>query len=377
VLAGSDFSFAGSVQTANGGVFHITNSGSLTFASAMALNIDGAIIQDGSGNVSGGGTWTTNNQSIHFASPLTLTGNLSVNSGTGDAIFDNQISGAYNFTVEAGNVFLNGIGTAGTGIGAMNITAIGSVHLLGSLYHALSQTYAAGSQIDFEAGVPVSVINDGGTLAFNEGTIQLSAGTDLEINTHGGAFNFVSLQGTGVENVSIDTGIGTTLLGSVDSLNNLTVSAGSILFNGAISIQEGSWTSLTSILNSTGPVLISLAHNGTFLAYEGNVGSLANPIQVNSLGLIYAGASTQFNSLAAFTGSTSDNTIHALSSSPPCKIVFNGNVIKNCEQPIPPVPPVPHRIPRISCFYCEIIRSGDLIIKYGIAGAGIDRKISC
>jgi len=83
VLAGSDFSFAGSVQTANGGVFHITNSGSLTFASAMALNIDGAIIQDGSGNVSGGGTWTTNNQSIHFASPLTLTGNLSVNSGTG------------------------------------------------------------------------------------------------------------------------------------------------------------------------------------------------------------------------------------------------------------------------------------------------------
>jgi hypothetical protein len=70
---------------------------------------------------------------------------------------------------------------------------------------------------------------------------------------------------------------------------------------------------------------------------------LSSPILVNSSNQIFAGAFGEFNpSLADFNGISFDNTIHEIPSNPPCKIIFNGVLIKDCTHPIPPpVPPAP------------------------------------
>ncbi len=63
----------------------------------------------------------------------------------------------------------------------------------------------------------------------------------------------------------------------------------------------------------------------------GNVGTLSSPILVNCDDQIYAGAYGHSPSLADFNGSTIDNTINEITSNPPCIIIFNGVVIKNCQ----------------------------------------------
>lgn len=57
---------------------------------------------------------------------------------------------------------------------------------------------------------------------------------------------------------------------------------------------------------------------------------------------IFAGADGRPDSLADFDGTSVDNTVHEIPSNPPCEIIFNNVIIKNCTiPPVPPVPPTP------------------------------------
>ncbi|MHC4205658.1 MAG: two-partner secretion domain-containing protein, partial [Planctomycetota bacterium] len=71
------------VTTTTGGAVNIANSGVLTVASGANMNLDGAFDQDGVGAVSTAGNITTTADDIKFDTEVTLTGDVSLNTGAG------------------------------------------------------------------------------------------------------------------------------------------------------------------------------------------------------------------------------------------------------------------------------------------------------
>jgi hypothetical protein len=371
-MTGAAFTILGNATTLAGGPFTITNSGQLIFASNFNFSLGGPFLQNGSGDVSGGGTLTTNNQPIEFQTPLTLTGNLSLNSGsTGAAVTLSSVQGAFDLTIAAGvgnvlcnqvigdvialrnftvssayNIQLSGIGTAATGVtGILNLIASHDIIMTNTLYSANTQIYSAGHEVRFYNGIQTNLTSFGGPIIFTSGLIRLGIANDLQMITNNGNFSFVSLLGTNFENIIVSTGTGTAALGIIASLgtiNNLFVNAGKITISGFIDPVNTNFVSLTDIMNTAGPNLITCLNTPSFNALGGDVGSLTSPLLVQSSNQIFAGADGHANSLADFDGTSFDNTVHPIPSNPPCQIIFNGVVIKNCTlPPIPPTPPTP------------------------------------
>ena len=187
----------------------------------------------------------------------------------------------------------------------------------------------------------------GGQLTTNGNLISFSGPITLTgnfaVNSNGGGFIFTEMQGTSLEDLTVTAGSGAVSLGSISNsstIGGVAVTGSSIELNGAISANSISLISDSSIFNGGTPFEVSSPNNVFFNALGGDVGSLLSPIYVNTLGTITAGAGEGY-SLADFTGSSSDNTVHAYPSNPPCVIYFNGVKIKDCGAPPPPPPPGP------------------------------------
>jgi hypothetical protein len=211
-----------------------------------------------------------------------------------------------------------------------------------ALYAAHAQYYSSGADLDFINPGTVTLLTNGGDITFASSTTHLNSGTNLSIQTNGGEFSFNTIHGTDFENLTIDTGSGLALMGAlsnVGSINTVTVTAGSIVLNGILDLVNLSLTATNSILNASSPVEITASNNTFFNSIHGNVGTVASPIFVTTTGEITAGATA--TGLAAFEGSSSDNTVHAYSSNPPCIIYFNGVKIKDCGISPPPSPSNP------------------------------------
>jgi hypothetical protein len=105
--------------------------------------------------------------------------------------------------------------------------------------------------------------------------------------------------------------------------------------------------------------LITTTGSASFNALNGNVGMLANPINVvTPTSQIFAGAGPQtVATRAVFIGVASDNTVHAIPSNPPCIIDFNGVEIKTCIPVVPPRPTVNVPSPGLGLFYVQGIYS--------------------
>ena len=101
---GAAVSFNGNVTTTGTGPVAIVNSGLLTIPSGVTFNLDGSFTQTGSGNVSFGGTVNTSNDNISFLSPISLTANATLNSGSGATIsIGSTVDGSFGFTIGAGS----------------------------------------------------------------------------------------------------------------------------------------------------------------------------------------------------------------------------------------------------------------------------------
>ena len=371
-LSGSAFTLNGGVTTTGSGPLTITNSGLLTLLPNAVFTLDGPLVQNGSGGILGGGMIDTNNQTVLFQSPFTLTGNLDINTGTpGANVTVGEVNGPYNLSIEAGvgnvtateviggitalknvtvttsnDINLNGIGSTTDGVtGALTLNATDNINLNNGFYSANNQTYSAGNLINFNNGALVTVTSFGTPITFASGTVHLSSGNDLSVVTNNGNFSFGNLTGTTFENIMINAGTGNVALGSISSagtINNLFVNGGNITFAGPINAVNTDFVSLTNISNLGAQVLIESTNTASFNALGGNVGSAANPILVHTSNQIFAGAGGPAPSLAAFDGVSADNTVHPIPSDPPCIIIFNGVTIANCgAPPVPPVPPKP------------------------------------
>jgi hypothetical protein len=363
VLNGDAFTFNQNITTTNGGPLTITNSGPVIFNPLASVTLDGAFTQTGSGLVNAGGTLTTNNQPISFTANILLNGdytistgstganvtfvneidgpyNLTINAGLGDVTFQNAIgtgSAFQNVTVASANaITMSGLGTALSGVtGALSLTATGNINLNNSFYTSGSQTYNAG-QLNFVNGALTTLTTTGGGISFANAPVVLSSGNDLSIVTNNGAFTFNTIQGTTFENLIFNTGSGTTTMGAITGshINNILVNAGQIVFTAPITAVNTDFESQGAIFNQSTPFAINSTNTATFNALNGNVGSAASPILVNTSNQIFAGAGGAFRSLAAFNGSSVDDTVNVITSNPPCVIIFNGVVIKDCgEEP--------------------------------------------
>ncbi|MFA6502035.1 MAG: filamentous hemagglutinin N-terminal domain-containing protein, partial [Parachlamydiales bacterium] len=94
------------ITTTGGGPLTITNNlGSFTSTAAGSITLTGNFTQNGTGSVSLAGSIATSNNNISFATPITLMGNTSLNtgSGTGNISISNTIDGAFNLTLGSGS----------------------------------------------------------------------------------------------------------------------------------------------------------------------------------------------------------------------------------------------------------------------------------
>ena len=137
------------------------------------------------------------------------------------------------------------------------------------------------------------------------------------------------------------------ILSNPGSINTVTVHAGSILFNGAMSVANPLFTSQGAIQNGTIPVNIVTTNTAFFNALGGNVGSIASPILVNASQGIIVGSTylADFNGIELGAPIVGYN-ISTYDLNPPCVVIFNGVTILDCHRPppVPPGPPVPSTV---------------------------------
>jgi hypothetical protein len=377
VLSGVNFNISGPIATSNGGPLAITNSGSLVFSPSLVMSLEGPFSQSGSGAVSGGGAWTTNNQNVSFQAPFTLTGNLVMNPGDGAVTFTDNVRGPFDLTIHAGMgavsflqtigditpldsltvtstgpINLDDVGSTSAGISRqLSLTTAGDISFMGNNYSAGSQFYSSGGNSNVNTGSLVTFNSLSGPIAFANGTVHLADGSDILVNTNNSDFSYEEITGTSLENVTINTGTGTAFMNTISvpgSINNVIVNAGNIYFAGSIEAVNTDFESLGEIQNSVGPVAINSVNTAIFNALDGDVGTLTNPILVNTSNRIFAGAIQ----LADFEGSSGDNTVHPIPTNIPCMLIWNGAYVLNCEDVPIIIPPI--AVPGVESSYFDL-----------------------
>ncbi|MCW8129250.1 MAG: filamentous hemagglutinin N-terminal domain-containing protein [Planctomycetota bacterium] len=255
----------GAVTTTNGGVVTITNSGLLTILAAADMSLDGAFTQNGAGLVTTGGDIATTNDAISFATAVTLSGNvlLDTNTGAGDVSFGSSVNGGFSLTI-----------TAGTG--AVTLRQIGN-----TATQELTGLTVSGGSLTLHNDISTS--GDGnGNVNFSgiTGTIDIAHATGIVIDTDrtggtgsAGAVNFGSAAVTGAgKTLSIQTvhnggagSDGAITLGAVGTIANplagLTLNsngAGVLTLNGSIFVSGSSlsFTSVGAAIAVNGPITI-------------------------------------------------------------------------------------------------------------------------
>ncbi|MCX5704806.1 MAG: filamentous hemagglutinin N-terminal domain-containing protein [Candidatus Omnitrophica bacterium] len=271
-LTGNAFTFNNTVNTAGGGIVEVTNAGLLTIAGAGDMTLDGSFTQNGAGAVSTAGDITTTNDDISFATAVTLTGNVLLNTGAGigDITFNNTIDAttAYTetlgLTAGTGTINLNGIVGGGTPLGTITINSAGNANLVAITATALNQV--AGSGTTTFNGLVNTTNND----SITTGTIVFTGAT-ARLNANNGANNVTLTAGVGgitsgaaanditANNLVMDTQTGIGAVGNrletqVTNLEAITRNAGggNIYITEANALNIGGAGALTGISTTNG-----------------------------------------------------------------------------------------------------------------------------
>jgi hypothetical protein len=285
-LTGSTITVNGAVSTTGGGTVTLTNGGTLSITAAGAMSLDGAFTQNGTGAVSTAGNITTTNDTIHFTSAVTLTGDvtLSTGSGAGDITFDSTVNGPSTLTLDAGTGAVNLAGAVG-GLQPLQGLTVSSA-AAASLPAVKSR--AGGIQVTATAITLNGDLNT--TAAATAGPVALTGGvtlgaTTVQITTHSTTDGSVTVTGatdasaSGAQSLTVQAGGGdvafTGAVGGSRRLNNLTVSSAHDLSAGGIraaaftqSAGSGT-TTLSGAIDTSGAGGVSLT--GTHFAITGSV----------------------------------------------------------------------------------------------------------
>lgn len=329
-LDGSSFAFNAPVNATGGGLFRVTNSGTLTISDGATVFAGGGVTQDGVGAVSLGANITTTGDAVSFAGPVTLldtaadlvlidttsaspTGNsvlfsstvtgtaagaqsLSINAGTGGSVtFSGQV-GATRLgvlrVINAANVLASSsvtVASLSQDAGQVLSRFVGQVNT-----NAIAGVDLNGQAMRFDGGVTST--GGGGFTATNAGLLTISEGSPIVAP---GGFT--------------QDGAGAVSLGS-----SITTSGNPVSINGNLTLADTA-SDLVVINTTSGAatganVTIQGTVDGTTAAGQSlalNAGTLGN-ISLNS----NVGGTTRLNTLsitnannATFAGAVAANSM--------------------------------------------------------------------
>ncbi len=266
------------ITTTAGGSLTITNSGTFTSTAAGAINLAGAFNQNGAGNVQLSGAITAANSNISFSSPITLSGavSLSTGSGSGNITLNQTVQGAFGLTLNAGtgNITLGGnIGTI-TPLTAFTITNGASISTQAITSAFITQTAGTGTTtfngaLNTTGATGLSLT--GTSFTFNN-TYTTSGVGPLTLTNSG----LVTFSGVG----SIAAGVTQTGSGSIQLSSSMT-SAGAMQFNGPFAVSgTGSLSTsnqpITFFSTLNGPGNLTLSPGTGNLSVGGNAGAISS-----------------------------------------------------------------------------------------------------
>jgi hypothetical protein len=216
------------LTTTNGGIVNITNSGLLTIAAAGDMVLDGAFDQNGAGAVSTAGDITTTGDNINFDQSVTITGDVIMSTGggeAGDITIEDDLQGAFDLTLIAGTMDIQQTVTL-TGTGNLSLTANGAGAAIG--------TSADPVDIAVSGGLTANATNGAGGIYINDLTnldvTTIDSGTgNMELNVAGrirdtaGNETTTDIRGAGLT-IKSATGVGTSASDALNlNVNNLTI----------------------------------------------------------------------------------------------------------------------------------------------------------
>ncbi|MFI4984080.1 MAG: hypothetical protein ACHP6I_02650, partial [Rickettsiales bacterium] len=245
-LSASGTTFGGTL----GGDYDLTLNGPATFNGAVSglnsltagvANINASVstvgAQSYSGNVNLGGNLTTNNGSISFTSPLTLTGNAQLSAGTAAITLANVNAGAYNLTF-AGSGGLNLGGNLVSTTGALNFAR--NIALLNNI--SITSTSA---DMSF-AGITNNknlTLDTTGNINFN-GDVNGLAALDIT-NAH----NVVATAPVNVTSFTESAGTGTTSFSDLSATGDISIDP--VTISGTYSGVNGNLNSHLGTIDAT------------------------------------------------------------------------------------------------------------------------------
>jgi hypothetical protein len=297
------------VLQSNGGTF--ATNGSLTTTS-------GNISLAGSGGITLGHNLTTSGGNINVSNPATLATAVQLSTGTsaGGITTASIAGGGNNLTIQSGGT--DSLASA-TGINVLNLNRSGgSISFLGTVGANTLTTAAANYNVAFNAGtvapnsnttttIPTATFNNTGTITLgNEsgdvatfagglnttsassisigGTVQTSGAamslgnatvtTSSTIRTTNGApagapLNVASISGTGVQDLTIDSGsTGALVIGATSDPLTLnvpganTVNFGPITASGSVTVNAQGSINLTGAVNAAGSLTVNTVNGG-------------------------------------------------------------------------------------------------------------------
>jgi CHAT domain-containing protein len=153
---------------------------------------------------------------------------LNLSAGTGDINAFGTIGGVTALTAlnaAGNNINVVNIGSAiASGVIGSNIlTATGDINIAGTNINAGSHAFTsgAGKTFNFVSGAKTNVISSGGAIAFNNGNIQLSNGSDLNVTSNNGNVALTNIQGTSHQDLTVNAGTGSVTVGAIGGGNGI------------------------------------------------------------------------------------------------------------------------------------------------------------
>src|SRR5581483_3590057 len=274
-IAGNTFNFNNSVTTTSSGPVTITNTGALSIPHTSIFSLDGPFNQNGSGPVSFGGSITTTNDAISFASPMILTANGSLNSaaGAGTITLGGSIDGAFTLDLTAGTgdiTFLGAVGQiqppAGMTLFSANNVLISSNAIHSGPFVILSAT---GTTTVNGALTATSISMTGATINFNNAVTSTSGSIAI---ANSGVFTVAPMAPILASSSFSQTGAGTISLGANVSTTGTLSFASPITMTQNIVLNSGNGNLILS--GTVGGVFdLTLTAGAGDITLAGNVGT--------------------------------------------------------------------------------------------------------
>jgi CHAT domain-containing protein len=241
--------------TTTTGDLAIANSGLLTVNSGVQLDLQGALVQSGTGAAQFGGN-IGKSTSVSFAAPIALIGNSIINS-SGNVTFASTVNGARSLTVNTGGItlFNRAVGET-TPLTDITTDAAGTTQINGNVITSGSQNFNDRVLISSNSFLDSSRGNGN----INLGNIANAiAGTPINLNLNAGQGNIVLRQvGTSSDpfgNITISNA-GDVSTGSLNTARNLSFTANTIAF-GNTTVAGNLAIAPTTKVSQTGPMSVT------------------------------------------------------------------------------------------------------------------------